>query len=151
MDIPNRKFKIMRMLTNHQAFKLQNVPEHIKVQLETEKAQIIKQLSKHFENTDQFINILMQVYWRWGNLYTVNFATTITLLIEANTEDKMIQARQQQRMIEYAEALPEVKNMKRKEMESLELAMSDLLNPVTDLSAMIKELDVKKSKKSKIS
>ena len=63
----------------------------------------------------------------------------------------MIQARQQQRMIEYAEALPEVKNMKRKEMESLELAMSDLLNPVTDLSAMIKELNVKKSKKSKIS
>ena len=151
MDISNRKFKIMRMLTHHQAFKLQNVPEHIKVQLETEKAQIVKQLAKHFENTDQFINILMQVYWRWGNLYTVNFATTVTLLIEANTEDKMIQARQQQRMIEYAEALPEVKNMKRKEMESLELAMSDLLNPVTDLSAMIKELNVKKSKKSKIS
>ncbi len=151
MDIPNRKFKIMRMLRNHQAFKLQNVPEHIKVQLEIERAQIVKQLADHFENTDQFINILMQVYWRWGNLYTVNFATTVTLLIQANTEDKMIQARQQQHMIEYAEALPEIKKMKRKEMESLELAMSDLLNPVTDLSAMIKELNVKKSKKSKIS
>lgn len=136
MNSDNLKFTITYLIENKAAF------THMSEQLLYEIPIMTQQLKLHFNDDEAFLNILQQINERWGKFFSVQ--------MKQNLDNFYVYKVQQMNdMILYAETLPEVKQMKQAELNSLMLELSTMMDPVNELNTRMKRVGITKKKPKK--
>lgn len=136
MNSDNLKFTITYLIENRAAF------THMSEQLLYEIPIMTQQLKLHFNDDEAFLNILQQINERWGKFFSVQ--------MKQNLDNFYVYKVQQTNdMILYAETLPEVKQMKQAELNSLMLELSTMMDPVNELNTRMKRVGITKKKRKK--
>ena len=127
------KDKIMSLIESRQGF------TEISDQLNYEIPQMILQLRNYYQDDRAFYDILLQIRNRWEPIFSGPLRSSVSsyTTLYLNELEKL------ESLIKFADAHPEVTNMKQQELDNLSDELSILMDPFANVIKGMKRTSIK--------
>lgn len=126
------KYDILSLIYTKQGF------VEISSELDNEIPQMIAQLQRHYNDDRSFYDILLQIRYRWGPIFSGRLKTKLSdfTTIYLNELEKI------ENMIKFAENHPDVVRIKEQEMTNLTDELALLMDPFSNVIKSIKKTSI---------